>query len=164
MSARSFVAIKTTTPHPAADGNTSALSLATSSGKKEKYLKIQKVRHSYAQRKGKRLQVHFVIHCEGDRYSFYPTENLHHSPHAFLISKRKLTQARKMGLPGGEELWGVFHSHPLSPASLSPVDHRNAFKTLWRGLGWIICSLRYKKVAIYHWRAGTLSKFSEHLI
>jgi len=36
--------------------------------KSEKILKIQEVRRSYAQRKGKRLQVHFVIQCEGDRY------------------------------------------------------------------------------------------------
>ena len=36
--------------------------------KKGEVLKIQDVRRSYAQRKGKRLQVHFVIHCEADRY------------------------------------------------------------------------------------------------
>lgn len=31
-------------------------------------LKVREVRRSYAQRKGKRLQVHFVIRCEEDRY------------------------------------------------------------------------------------------------
>jgi len=31
-------------------------------------LKVEEVRRSYAQRKGKRLQVHFVICCNGDRY------------------------------------------------------------------------------------------------
>jgi len=36
--------------------------------KKGKVLKIKEVRRSYAQRKGKRLQVHFVIRCEDDRY------------------------------------------------------------------------------------------------
>lgn len=36
--------------------------------KKGEVLKIIEIRRSYAQRKGKRLQVHFVIHCEGDRY------------------------------------------------------------------------------------------------
>jgi len=36
--------------------------------KNKEVLKIQEVRRSYAQRKGKRLQVHFVIHCEEDRY------------------------------------------------------------------------------------------------
>ena len=33
-----------------------------------KTLKVTEVRRSYAQRKGKRLLVHFVIRCEGDRY------------------------------------------------------------------------------------------------
>lgn len=36
--------------------------------KKGELLKIKEVRRSYAQKKGSRLQVHFVIHCEGDRY------------------------------------------------------------------------------------------------
>jgi len=36
--------------------------------KNKEVLKIQEVRRSYAQRKGDRLQVHFVIHCDGDRY------------------------------------------------------------------------------------------------
>lgn len=36
--------------------------------KKGEVLKIHEVRRSYAQRKGKRLQVHFVIRCENDRY------------------------------------------------------------------------------------------------
>lgn len=36
--------------------------------KKGEVLKITEVRRSYAQRKGQRLQVHFVIQCEGDRY------------------------------------------------------------------------------------------------
>ncbi|GEM_PF-1144977 len=36
--------------------------------KKGKVLKIKEVRRSYAQRKGKRLQVHFVIRCEDNRY------------------------------------------------------------------------------------------------
>lgn len=31
-------------------------------------LKVREVRRSYAQRKGKRLQVHFVIRCADDRY------------------------------------------------------------------------------------------------
>lgn len=31
-------------------------------------LKVKEVRRSYGQRKGKRLQVHFVIHCKDDRY------------------------------------------------------------------------------------------------
>ncbi|MDZ7694040.1 MAG: hypothetical protein U5K69_23455 [Balneolaceae bacterium] len=31
-------------------------------------LTVTEVRRSYAQCKGKRLQVHFVICCEGDRY------------------------------------------------------------------------------------------------
>lgn len=31
-------------------------------------LTIKEVRRSYAQRKGKHLQIHFVICCEGDRY------------------------------------------------------------------------------------------------
>ncbi|SHG64882.1 hypothetical protein SAMN05443144_14211 [Fodinibius roseus] len=36
--------------------------------KKGEVLRIQEVRRSYAQRKGKRLQVHFVIRCEDERY------------------------------------------------------------------------------------------------
>lgn len=36
--------------------------------KKGEVLKINEIRRSYAQRKGERLQVHFVIHCENDRY------------------------------------------------------------------------------------------------
>lgn len=36
--------------------------------KKGEVLTIKEVRRSYAQRKGKRLQVHFVIRCKGDRY------------------------------------------------------------------------------------------------
>lgn len=36
--------------------------------KKGETLKIVEVRRSYAQRKGQRLQVHFVIRCERDRY------------------------------------------------------------------------------------------------
>lgn len=36
--------------------------------KKGEVLTVTEVRRSYAQRKGKRLQVHFVICCEGDRY------------------------------------------------------------------------------------------------
>lgn len=31
-------------------------------------LKVLEVRRSYGQRKGKRLIVHFVVRCEGDRY------------------------------------------------------------------------------------------------
>ncbi|GAA5521288.1 hypothetical protein LQ318_06030 [Aliifodinibius salicampi] len=36
--------------------------------KKGEVLTITDVRRSYAQRKGERLQVHFVICCEGERY------------------------------------------------------------------------------------------------
>ncbi|SMO72486.1 hypothetical protein [Fodinibius sediminis] len=36
--------------------------------KKGEVLKVREVRRSYVQRKGKRVQVHFVIHCEEDRY------------------------------------------------------------------------------------------------
>lgn len=36
--------------------------------KEGEVLKITEVRRSYAQRKGKQLQVHFVIRCEDDRY------------------------------------------------------------------------------------------------
>jgi len=35
---------------------------------KGEVLKITEIRRSYAQRKGQRLQVHFVIRCKGDRY------------------------------------------------------------------------------------------------
>lgn len=36
--------------------------------KKGEVLKVEEIRRSYAQRKGKKLLVHFVIRCEGDRY------------------------------------------------------------------------------------------------
>ncbi len=69
---------------------------------------------------------------------FYPARNALQSPTRYDIDPRDLLAVTMEIEARGEELWGIFHSHPATEAYPSPTDIRLAF---YPGAYYLICSL-----------------------
>jgi proteasome lid subunit RPN8/RPN11 len=74
----------------------------------------------------------------GDRaYAFYPTRNAARSPTRYDIDPQDLLRVTLELEARGEEVWGIFHSHPATPAYPSRTDVRLAF---YPSAFYLICS------------------------
>ena len=75
----------------------------------------------------------------GDRAeAFYPTRNAAKSAIRYDIDPRDLLRVTMELEDAGREVWGIFHSHPATPAYPSQTDIRLAF---YPSAYYLICSL-----------------------
>ncbi len=70
--------------------------------------------------------------------AFYPTRNAAKSPVRYEIDPQDLLRVTMELEDAGREVWGIFHSHPATPATPSQTDIRLAF---YPSAYYLICSL-----------------------
>lgn len=75
---------------------------------------------------------------EGAALRFYPARNALQSPTRYDLDPRDLLRVTMDIEARGEELWGIFHSHPHTEAYPSQTDIRLAF---YSTAFYLICSL-----------------------
>lgn len=76
---------------------------------------------------------------DGEVTSVHPTANEFASPMRFRIESGDQLRATNAIETAGEELVGLYHSHPRSEAYPSQTDVNLA--EWWPGVVWVICSL-----------------------
>lgn len=69
-----------------------------------------------------------IVSGRGSRaLKFYPTENAEQSPYLYSIPPEDIFRIKKEIAAAGQELLGIFHSHPASEAYPSHVDIKQAY-------------------------------------
>ncbi len=94
------------------------------------------IRHALAERP---LEACGLLGGRGARAdTFYPTRNAARSPIRYDIDPQDLLRVTMELEANGGEVWGIFHSHPATPAYPSQTDVRLAF---YPSAYYLICSL-----------------------
>lgn len=69
----------------------------------------------------------FVVGCENRPRKFIPAQNEEKSEDRYRVDPQDLLDLFERLEKTGEKLWGIFHSHPKSPAFPSSLDIEQAY-------------------------------------